>query len=76
MSQLSEVTTNDHLTNEASMPETISEEKKDEGATAEDPKLCRNIVLTGFGGLKMVKVQKKPEPKPGNGEVLIKVKAW
>jgi NADPH:quinone reductase-like Zn-dependent oxidoreductase len=36
----------------------------------------RAVVLTGFGGLKSVKVLKKPEPTLGEGEVLIRVKAW
>lgn len=40
------------------------------------PKEMRAIVLTGFGGLKGVKIQKKPEPTPQAGEVLIRVKAW
>lgn len=39
------------------------------------PKEMRAVVLTGFGGLKYVKVQKKPEPTAGEGEVLIRVKA-
>ncbi|KAG1649706.1 Synaptic vesicle membrane protein VAT-1 -like [Nymphon striatum] len=39
------------------------------------PKQVRAVVLTGFGGLKSVKVQKKPEPTAGDGEVLIRVKA-
>jgi hypothetical protein len=57
------------------MPETVTEEKQNEGP-AETPKESRNIVLTGFGGLKTLKVLKKPEPKPAEGEVLISVKAW
>lgn len=57
------------------MPETVTEEKKEEGPV-EAPKECRNIVLAGFGGLKMLKVQKKVEPQPAEGEVLIRVKAW
>ncbi|XP_060564078.1 synaptic vesicle membrane protein VAT-1 homolog-like isoform X2 [Ruditapes philippinarum] len=56
------------------MPETVTEEKQNEGP-AETPKESRNIVLTGFGGLKTLKVLKKPEPKPAEGEVLISVKA-
>jgi len=39
------------------------------------PKEMRAVVLTGFGGLKSVKVLKKPEPTLGEGEVLIRVKA-
>lgn len=33
------------------------------------------VVLSGFGGLKSIKIQNKPEPTPGEGEVLIRVKA-
>lgn len=40
------------------------------------PKEMRAIVLTGFGGLKTVKVMKKAEPTLAEGEVLIRVKAW
>lgn len=42
----------------------------------EPPKEMRAVVLTGFGGLKSVKIQKKPEPAPAEGEVLVRVKAW
>jgi NADPH:quinone reductase-like Zn-dependent oxidoreductase len=35
----------------------------------------RAIVLTGFGGVRMVKVQRRPIVKPIEGEVLISVKA-
>lgn len=41
----------------------------------EPPKEMRAIVLTGFGGLKGVKVLKKPEPQAQAGEVLIRVRA-
>lgn len=41
----------------------------------ETPKEMKAIVLTGFGGLKTVKVMKKPEPTLNEGEVLIRVKA-
>lgn len=47
-----------------------------EKAVEEPPKEMRAIVLTGFGGLKTVKVLKKPEPTLAEGEVLIRVKAW
>ncbi|KAF8794940.1 Synaptic vesicle membrane protein VAT-1 like protein [Argiope bruennichi] len=33
------------------------------------------VVLSSFGGLKSIKIQNKPEPTPGEGEVLIRVKA-
>lgn len=45
-------------------------------AEPEPPKEMRAVVLTGFGGLKSVKILKKPEPTLGEGEVLIRVKAW
>ncbi|KAK9892118.1 hypothetical protein WA026_018321 [Henosepilachna vigintioctopunctata] len=45
-------------------------------AENETPKEMRAVVLTGFGGLKTVKILKKPEPSAGEGEVLIRVKAW
>lgn len=45
-------------------------------AEKEVPKEMRAVVLTGFGGLKSVKILKKPEPTLNEGEVLIRVKAW
>lgn len=42
----------------------------------EAAKEMRAVVLTGFGGLKSVKILKKPEPTLNEGEVLIRVKAW
>ncbi|XP_077542433.1 synaptic vesicle membrane protein VAT-1 homolog-like isoform X2 [Haemaphysalis longicornis] len=44
-------------------------------ATAPPAKEMRAIVLTGFGGLKTVKILKKPEPAAAEGELLIRVKA-
>lgn len=47
----------------------------EEGATAAPPpKQMKSVVLTGFGSMKMIKVLQKPEPKAGDGEVLIRVK--
>ena len=40
------------------------------------PAEMRTITLTGYGGVRMVKVLPKPEVKPKEGEVLIRVKAW
>lgn len=74
--QLSEVVADDIKSESEKMPETVTEEKKGEEVVPETPKECRNIVLVGFGGLKMLKIQKKEDPKPGVGEVLIRVKAW
>lgn len=59
-------------TNGNSSPEKNAKEDKEE---KEPPKEMRAIVLTGFGGYKGVKIQKKPEPSPQEGEVLIRVKA-
>lgn len=50
-------------------PEAAKEEK-------EPVKEMRAVVLTGFGGYKGVKIQKKPEPTAQAGEVLIRVRAW
>ncbi|KAL5243904.1 hypothetical protein ACI65C_011314 [Semiaphis heraclei] len=63
--------------------ETAVEQPKAEGngkaavaAVEEPPKAeMRAVVLTGFGGLKSVKILKKPEPTMGEGEVVIRVKA-
>ncbi|GJQ78290.1 hypothetical protein Trydic_g22131, partial [Trypoxylus dichotomus] len=43
--------------------------------SAAAPKEMRAVILTGFGGLKTVKTQKKNEPTISEGEVLIRVKA-
>lgn len=61
-----------------------NEDGKENGTPAEGgdqdkkeaPKEMRAVVLTGFGGLKTVKILKKPEPTLNEGEVLIRVKAW
>ena len=36
----------------------------------------RCVTLAGFGGIRMLKVQKQPEPTPIEGEILVRVKAW
>lgn len=56
---------------EGEKPKENGEEK-----TTPEPKDMRAIVLNGFGGLKSVKALRKPEPALGEGEVLIRVKAW
>lgn len=72
---------------EEQKPETAASENKDikengagdagePVAEPEPPKEMRAVVLTGFGGLKSVKILKKPEPTLNEGEVLIRVKAW
>ncbi|GAB1598100.1 synaptic vesicle membrane protein VAT-1 homolog-like isoform X2 [Argonauta hians] len=49
----------------------------EDSAKSESPvsKEMKAVVLTGFGGLKMVKIQTKPQPTAGEGQVLIRVKA-
>ena len=39
-------------------------------------KEMRSVTLSGFGGVRMLKVQKQNEPVPIEGEILIRVKAW
>lgn len=90
MSDQENVTNNTAL-NEEQNEQPASTEAKENGtgetaATAETnnvpesekevPKEMRAVVLTGFGGLKSVKILKKPEPTLNEGEVLIRVKAW
>lgn len=50
--------------------------KGDEAAAAPPSKQMKCLVLSGFGGMKMIKVLQKPEPKAADGEVLIRVKIW
>ena len=60
------------MTDTAENPETAPQEQEQ----APPAKEMRVIALTGFGGLKNVKVQKRPEMTAAEGEVLIRVKAW
>ncbi|VEN39293.1 unnamed protein product [Callosobruchus maculatus] len=57
-------------TGDAAAPATEAETKE-----TPPPKEMRAVVLTGFGGLKSVKILKKPEPTLSEGELLIRVKA-
>lgn len=91
MSEQETVANNDASTEEQKNEQPASEEAKEvkengTGETAaetnnatevekEAPKEMRAVVLTGFGGLKSVKILKKPEPALSEGEVLIRVKA-
>lgn len=68
---------------EEKKPEQQTEATKDaektenvEKALEEITKEMRSVVLTSFGGLKSVKILKKPEPTIGPDDVLIRVKAW
>ncbi|XP_013084821.1 synaptic vesicle membrane protein VAT-1 homolog-like isoform X2 [Biomphalaria glabrata] len=67
-------------TTDAPVPETDAKAAEAKPTEAPAPavvpvKEMKSIVLTGFGGVKMMKVQQKPEPSAGDGEVLIRVKA-
>jgi hypothetical protein len=59
----------------AAAAETNDESPKEE-VKEDPPKEMKSVVLLSFGGYKGVKVQKKPEPAPQNGEVLIRVRSW
>ncbi|GFY44434.1 synaptic vesicle membrane protein VAT-1 homolog-like [Trichonephila inaurata madagascariensis] len=76
--------------NKATSNEIVEEEKKDvpeekaendvkeatEATEEQAPvKEMKCVVLSSFGGLKAIKIQNKPEPTPGEGEVLIRVKS-
>lgn len=56
--------------------ETTEKTESTEKAPEEPPKEMRSVVLTSFGGLKSVKILKKPEPTLGADDVLIRVRAW
>lgn len=51
-------------------------ESTEKATPEQQPKEMRAVVLSSFGGLKSVKVLKKPEPTVSEGEILIRVKAW
>ena len=46
------------------------------GSVKADTATVRSITLHGFGGLRMVNVQKGEVVWPKEGEVLIRIKAW
>lgn len=55
------------------MADTSSAAKENGSDTKQE---IRAVQLAGFGGLQKIKTVKVTAPKPGEGEVLIKVKAW
>lgn len=63
---------------EKPVTETVVAATAEGDAKAEEPPKAemKAVVLTGFGGLKSVKILKKPEPTIAEGEVVIRVKAW
>ncbi|KAI8504407.1 Type I Polyketide synthase, partial [Branchiostoma belcheri] len=71
--------------NATSQPEEPEKPAADgEAAKAEDAapepeappeKEVRAVVLSGFGGINKVKVMRRSEPKPAEGEILVRVKA-
>ena len=70
----------DEVEQEKKIEENGEAKPKENGEGEEKPtpelKDMRSIVLNGFGGLKSVKVLRKPEPTLADHEVLIRVKAW
>lgn len=64
------------LETDGQIKSTENGESNEETSGEKPPKEMRAVVLTSFGGLKSVKIQKKPEPIAAAGEVLINVKAW
>lgn len=75
-----EKTTNGDASPEKTAADAAAATTTTEEPTKEEPKEpvkeMRAVVLTGFGGFKGVKIQKKPEPTAQAGEVLIRVRAW
>lgn len=51
------------------------DKKEKEAEQAPPVPEMKAVVLTGFGGLKSVKILQKPQPTAGEGEILIRVKA-
>lgn len=39
-------------------------------------KMMKSLQLTGYGGIKMVKLHNIPQVTPKEGEILVRVKAW
>lgn len=42
----------------------------------EEEQTMRAVILSGHGGYSKLKIEKRPKPKPSEGQVLIKVHAW
>lgn len=53
-----------------------TEAKKGQETETTEAKEMRAVVLSGFGGLKSVKIVKRAEPALADGEVLIRVHLW
>ncbi|XP_070574940.1 synaptic vesicle membrane protein VAT-1 homolog-like [Ptychodera flava] len=60
------------MSTEAESPEPV---EKTEENHLPDTKEMRSVVLTSVGGLNKMRVMKRPEPAPQEGEVMIRVKA-
>jgi len=69
--------TESEANNKAETATTPVEDKaeKAEDKKEEPVKEMKAVVLSGFGGLKSVKILQKPQPSPQEGEVLIRVKS-
>lgn len=74
---MSETATNDTPKDQEPKEQKNGEQNGEEEKEKSQPavKEMKAIVLTSFGGLKAVKVMKRPEPQLSEGEVLIRVKA-
>lgn len=52
------------------------EEKKEHLELQPEQETMRSVVLTGYGGINKMQVQKYAKPKPMNGQVVVRVHAW
>ena len=53
-----------------------ADEQKQMANGHDDEKKARYVTLTGYGGVRMLKVQSQPELRPMEGEILVRVRAW
>ena len=61
---------------EAKPAQEAEQQQETKAGEAEAPKEMRAVILNGFGGLKSVKIVRRPEPALADGEVLIRVQLW
>lgn len=57
----------------------MEEKGEDKGQHLElqpEQETMRSVVLTGYGGINKLQVQKFAKPKPMNGQVVVRVHAW
>lgn len=51
-------------------------EEKEHLELQPEQETMRSVVLTGYGGINKLQVQKYAKPKPMNGQVVVRVHAW